>query len=302
MSDKKIFIVTPRGGLCNQLISITNGIIYANYFNRNIHFNGFQLDYKNNDEYICCDKILNFKLLQNNINKLNLSVNILIDITYDKIYKKIDNECLLIKDLYKEIDSPDNLNIDILNIGNLLNVNLPPSNDKINYETISNTINISLDFSDYYINCANNIKTKLNLKSYACVHMRLENDAIDYFSKCYKLTNDCYNRITKNNYIRELDNIYKDKLKYNNIYVCSSLIIQENINNEFYNELKTKYSLVDKNHLINKDDINKYRELYAIIDFIIAKDADYFVGNHPSTFSHYINNYFNIKNKPSKLI
>lgn len=69
----------------------------------------------------------------------------------------------------------------------------------------------------------------------------------------------------------------------------------------FIEKLK-KYSLVDKNHLINKDDVNKYRELYAIIDFIIAKDAEYFIGNDPSSFSHFINNYFKHKNKPSKMI
>jgi len=302
MIDKKIFIVTPRGGLCNQLISVTNGIIYSNYFNRDIHFNGFQLDYKNNQKYIKVDKILNIKKIQTIINELNLSVNILIDIAYDKSYKKIYNEDISIKDLYKEIDTEDNLDIDILNIGNLLNVNLPSSNNEINYQSLANSINISLEFCDYYIDCANLIKKNLNLKNYACVHMRLEDDAINYFSKYYKLTNNSYNRLIKNSYIKELDDIDKNELKYDNIYICSSLIIQDNINNEFYNELKEKYSLVDKNHLINKDDIDKYRELYAIIDFIIAKDADYFVGNQSSSFSHYINNYFNIKDKPSKLI
>lgn len=301
MTDKKIFIVTPRGGLCNQLVSITNGIIYSDYFNRNVHFNGFQVDYKNNEEYVSFDKILNFEKIQNKINKLNLSVNLLIDIKYDKLYKKIDNNNLSIKDLYKDINNPDNLDIDILNIGNLLNVNLPPSN-KIDYINLSNKINIALEFSDYYIDCANSIKKDLKLKNYACVHMRLEDDAIDYFSKYYKITNNTYNKITQKNYIKELEYIHKNKDKYNNIYVCSSLIIQDNINNDFYNELKEKYTLLDKNHLINKNDINKYRELYAIIDFIIAKDADYFIGNQPSSFSHYINNYFNIKNKPSKLI
>ena len=301
MSDKKIFIVTPRGGLCNQLVSITNGIIFSNYFNRDVHFNGFQLDYKNPDEYIAFEKILNFKKLQKSINDLDLKVNIIIEVDYNKKYKMIENANLCIKDMCSEINKRENKNIDILNIGNLLNVNLPP-NDVFNYPNISNILNTSFEFSEYYDECVNYIKKSLNLKQYACVHMRLEDDAINYFSEYYKINKEDYNKNTQNNYIKEIDDIKNNKKTNKKIYICSSLIIQDNMNNDFYREIKKKYSLVDKNHLINKDDINKYRELYAIIDFIIAKDADYFIGNNPSSFSHFINNYFKVKNKESKMI
>jgi len=300
MSEKKIFIVTPRGGLCNQLVSITNGIIFGNYFNRDIHFNGFQLDYKNNEEFVSFDKILDFKKMQNSINNLNLNVNIIIDIDYNKKYKKIENPNLLLKNMCEEIKKHENKDIFILNIGNLLNVILP-LNDKIDYENIYSILNTSIYFSDYYVECANQIKKSLNLTKYACIHMRLEDDAINFFSDYYKINKQTYNKNIQNDYINELDNIKNNKT-YPNIYVCTSLIIQNNINNDFYSSIKNKYSLVDKNHLINKDDINKYRELYAIIDFIIAKDAEYFVGNKPSSFSHFINSYFKSKNKLSKLI
>lgn len=298
VSVKKIFVVTPRGGLCNQLITIVNGIIYGDYFNRDVHFNGFQLDYKNNNEYINVDSILNFKKMQILINKLELSTNMLVSVDYSKKYKKIENIDISIKDLYNEINKEDNKEIDILNIGNLINVSLPP-NDKLNYSNIFYILSNSIEFADDYIIRANIIKKSLKLSNYACIHMRLEDDALDYYSKYFGINIYTFNTQTQTNYLNEIHNIQKI---YKNIYVCSSLIIQDNVNNDFYKEIKDKYMLLDKNHLINKDDLNKYRELYAIIDFIIAKDANCFIGNKPSSFSNCINNYFNLKNKHSKLI
>jgi hypothetical protein len=291
---KKIFIVTPRGGLCNQLVSITKGIIYANYFNRDIHFNGFQLNYNNHNEYIDCDKVLNFNILQYNINKLNLSVNILDSVNYEYNYKVIENLSLSITDLYDIIKIDDN--IDILNIGNLLNVNLPPI---LNYHSISKILYISLEFTDYYITYANNIKKNLNLTDYACIHLRLEDDANDFFSNFMNLDVETYNKKLIDNYLIELENTYKN---YKKIYICSSLGIQNNCKNDFYKEIKEKYSLIDKNNFLQSDNIIENRELCAIIDFIIARDSIYFVGYNLSSFSNYIYNILEVNKKPCKLI
>lgn len=96
--------------------------------------------------------------MQKIINELNLKVNILIEVDYNKKYDEIKNANLSIKDMCAEINKRENKIIDILNIGNLLNVNLPPSSDKINYQDISYILNTSIDFSDYYVQCANQIK------------------------------------------------------------------------------------------------------------------------------------------------
>jgi len=289
--DRKIFIITPRGGLCNQLITITNGIIYGHYFNRDIYFNGFQIDYKNN-EYIDLTSILNLNKLNETINNLKLSTNILLDLNNNEHYK-IENNDLSIKDLYKLIIEKNDIHI--LHIGNLINVNLPEDG----YLNIINTINNSFEFSDDYIKKANLIKKSLNLSKYACVHLRLEDDALNYYSKHLNINIDDFNNITKLKYVKEFNDLTQF---YENIYVCSSLIIQNNINNDFYKEIQNKYRFIDKNNFINKDDINKYRELYAIIDFIIAKDSDYFIGNQNSSFSYFINNFLKSSNKTSKLL
>ena len=63
-----------------------------------------------------------------------------------------------------------------------------------------------------------------------------------------------------------------------------------------------KYLFVDKNDFININDVDNYRELYAIIDFIISKDSIFFIGSKNSSFSYYINNYLEKNNKKSILL
>jgi hypothetical protein len=77
--------------------------------------------------------------------------------------------------------------------------------------------------------------------------------------------------------------------------------MNENINNEFYKNLKTKYNIIDKNDIIKVNE-NECREIYGIIDFIIAQDSLYFCGSDWSSFSIFI--YFNHKKskKDARLI
>ena len=93
-----------------------------------------------------------------------------------------------------------------------------------------------------------------------------------------------------------------------NIYICTSLGIYENYNNVFYQILKKEYNLIDKNDLLNLIEINgvtkglKKRELYGIIDYIIAQDSSYFIGCDWSSFSITLKYNHMIKNKQNKLL
>ena len=76
------------------------------------------------------------------------------------------------------------------------------------------------------------------------------------------------------------------------IYVCTGLNVMENFNNEFYIELKKRYNIVDKQDFLK--DINLFpnisnkRELYAIIDLMIARESSHFIGCDWSSFSYYV--------------
>jgi hypothetical protein len=152
---------------------------------------------------------------------------------------------------------------------------------------------------DKYINIANEIKEKLKLKYYCCVHLRLEDDSINFMKdQNNKLDFNIVNEIYKNKYIEELELLNNTKQK---IYICTSLCMNENFNNIFYKDIKTKYNLIDKNDIININK-NNCREIYGIIDFIIAQDSLYFSGSDWSSFSIYIYSNHKFNNKDAKLI
>jgi len=95
---------------------------------------------------------------------------------------------------------------------------------------------------------------------------------------------------------------YNDLYKNYNIYASTSLGLNDNINNDFYEEIKKKYNLIDKSDLIKDFKDNNYREILAIIDIIIAKDSELFIGTDWSSFSCNIHHTHIINDKKSILI
>ena len=64
MEGKKFLIIRPKYGLCNQLYSISKGIILGIISNRDIIFNGFQLDYRNAENICNFNEIIDINNLQ----------------------------------------------------------------------------------------------------------------------------------------------------------------------------------------------------------------------------------------------
>jgi hypothetical protein len=320
INNKKLLIIRPRCGLTNQLSCIAKGIIYAHITNRNLYIDKFQIDYRDYENFKNMNDIINIKKLQNTINKLNLNVIIENNIYYNlsnnlsnnninidnKIYdiKKIntfkDIEIYFLQDIISIILHEENNSIINLDIDNPISSVIPEEYNLILYE-----IMIEIDFVEELKNISNNIINKLNLKNYTCIHLRLENDAINYINNFTNIGYDNVNKIYKEKYLLEY-NFFKNNK--NNVYVCTSLC-KDDINFDFYNDLKSKFNLKDNNDFVANDFIsNDYinysncREIHGIIDYLIAKNADYFLGCDWSGFSLYINYYYTKNNKYSKLI
>jgi hypothetical protein len=303
--NKNILIIKPRYGLCNQLSSISKGIIYAYLSNRDIIFNGFQLDYRHDDNLLDFQEVINIDELQKTINKFNLNVKI----TSNKniVGKKIDTgtneEISHIKDFIPYLFLPNNVREQILDIGNPITSIIP-----IEHMKLQNAIECEITFSLKYNIMANNIIEKIKLKDYICLHLRLEDDAINYMKilKGYENTDlDAINIIYKNKYLERLGFLKNNKIIDNQmIYICTSLGIDRNINNDFYKDIKKEFGLIDKTDIMNINILEdcKCREIYAIIDFIIAKKSTHFIGIDWSSFSLQIYNSHLANNKLAELI
>ena len=296
--SEKFLIVTPKYGLCNQIITISKGIIFAIITKRNIIFNSFQMDFKNEDNICNFEDVIDIDVINNILKEKNININIYSNniIPNKDLINKIyigSNEDISkftdFTDFFNLLSIPINYNEIYLDIENPVYVSIPNEYFELYYYII-----INIKFVNKYIKISNIIKEKINLKNYISVHLRLEDDSIHYLKK--NLDFNTVNELYKKMYINELDNICKLNKQ---IYVSTSLEIFDNFNNNFYKEIKEKYNLLDKNDIVELSDC---REICAIIDYIISNDSDEFIGSDWSSFSLLINNKHINNNKPSKLI
>jgi len=292
--SNKIFILEPRSGLCNQLNCIAIGLMLGVLYERNIYFHGFQNDYSNEDIICNFDQIIDIEHLNKILKDLNLKTIILTELPENKNIQDIpvmvnnNNEPIhKIKDIYLHLNNYYNLHHNILNIKNPISSYIPES-----YIDFYNNIRSNIKFHKKFIDIANKIKEKYELYNYCCIHLRMEDDAINFGADKYHNTFENINDVHKQIYINEFETL--DKIETQK-YICTSLVLSENKNNLFYKVIKKKYNLIDKNDIIHdfdifKDNEYKQRELYGIIDFLIAIDSDYFVGCDWSSFSDSIIN------------
>lgn len=303
--SNKILIIRPIHGLCNQINSLVKGILLAHQTNRNLYIDQFQIDCNHIEKRDNIDKIYDLQKLQNIIDFLKLHVKILktLHIKDNSTIKKLniqhedDYSNIHIEKYMKE--NENELIIDIENLS--LFYDIKNHDFKKKYDQLR----INIPFNNKYIELAEKIMETFHLKNYVCIHLRLEDDCIIYMKKCLNDPN-----ITKDQIIEIYQRVYEKELEelkqYNvKIYICTSLGIYSNQLNSYYKQLKNKYNLIDKNDLINSFSINtkiKCRELYGIIDFLIAKNANYFVGCEWSSFSLLISKISHFYNKRFKLL
>ena len=301
----KILIIRPIHGLCNQINSLVKGILLAYHTNRNLYIDQFQIDCNHIEKRNSIDQIYDLEKLQTIIDFFKLDVKILeeINIKDNSIIKKLniqhenDYNNIIIENYMK--NNENELILDIENLSLFFDIK------KHNLEEIYEQLRINLPFHNKYVELSEKIKETFHLQNYVCVHLRLEDDCFDYMKKCLNdqaiTKNDIIN-IYKSVYEKELEELRKYKVK---IYICTSLGIYSNQLNSYYKKLKNKYNLIDKNDLINSFSLNakiKCRELYGIIDFLIAKNANYFIGCEWSSFSILISKASQFYNKNSKLL
>jgi len=313
-----VFIITPRFGLCNQLLCIANGIVIANKFNRDLIINKFQKNWNGNiNENLCTiEDIIDIEKFNILLNNLQIKI---------KILSNIDNKIIESSDYIKFV--PGNIH-DCKNIINYINIDINITKSRlilgnivsqefndINDVNLKDQIKVQIPFNNLFYQIANNIKKELNLNNnYQSCHLRIEDDAILCFSDILKINTKDYNT--------KLINFYnKNILDCNKIYICSGLdlpnniansisilakkvdvpIYEKHLNYQYYKDLINNNNILVRNK-INNEFISDHRELNAIVDLLIAYDGSYFIGSGVSSFSLFIANYFRLNNKKNILL
>ena len=299
----QIFVLEPRSGLCNQLNCIAIGIILGIKYSRNIYFNGFQVDYLNENVLNNFEDIIDINHLNNILKEYKINTKILKninenldDISILEINNELINDC---KNIYKYLSLQNNIEKNIINIKNPISTYIPED-----FTNLYNYIKLNIKFNDKYINIANQIIEKYKLSDFCCIHLRMEDDAIEFTEeKLNKFDNNLVNDIYKQTYISEIEKISKLDVK---IYVCTSLGLSDNKNNLFYKVIKKQYDLIDKNDFMKDiklfDNNYEHRELYGIIDYLVALKSCYFIGCDWSSFSIAIKNHHEFFKKDYNLL
>jgi hypothetical protein len=304
MAPRGIFIVKPHGGLCNQLQSITKGILLGQKYNRDIYIDMFHTNVYDNSK-CAITEVLNITELNSMLTKLNIPINILITlypdiecnikhlygVEYDKI-PTLDN-------LNNIIKLQENINTQYLDIGAPVSLCIYKSFG-LHFDNYSNpyhNIMCNMPFHTKFYHLANTIKTHLNLTDYSCIHLRIEDDAINYYSNVFNIEKDVLTNALLKFYKKQIQQNYDRR-----IYICTGLSYFKNTHNTFYKLLKSENSnIVDKQYFKIDNYYTKNRELLAIIDYIIAKDATKFVGWGFSSFSILLHVLHKNKDNPSEL-
>lgn len=300
-----MFIISPRIGLCNQLQCIVKGILLGIKYNRNVYINKFQINLYRNDlcdinEILNIDKINNY-LLSKNIENCKIITNIdkeiinnLENYKLPKIdYNKVSTELFINNHIEEDIDKS------IIYLGNLVSLCIWQSfaYHWVDYNNLYYNLMSNIVFHDKFYQLKDFIKNNLNLVNYTTVHLRIEDDALNHFSHCYKKSVSTYNKL--------LLSFYEKKMKQvtNRMYICSGMLKYDNtINFHYYKKMMSENPLLcdKKNIKIDSYYLNN-RELIAIIELLLAYDSDKFIGCGISSFSRCIETYF-ICNKNNKNI
>ena len=297
-----MFIISPKLGLCNQLQTITKGILLSIKYNRNLYIDNFQIDLDNNDKtYI--GNILNIKeineFLENKIQTTIKIVDILNKPFHDFYLPTIDYNNISNMTYINDIIEL-NQHMEIIYLGNITSLDIDKSfayswnnysETNLYYFIISN-----LRFHDLFYNVKDYIKQYLKLTTFNCMHLRIEDDALVHFSSCYHLPMMTYNE----KLIKFYDSYIQSQTQ--KTYVCSGILKFHNtINLNYYKKIIKKNNLCDKDRIPLNTHFIKNRELIAIVDLLIAFDSEYFIGSEISSFSQLIMIHHKLHKKESLL-
>ena len=149
--------------------------------------------------------------------------------------------------------------------------------DSLEFKHTTNDIYNNIIFSDIFIYQSNNFINKINITNNCnvnIIHLRLEQDAIDFWSEPNKMTRDNFKIKLSEKYINLITKLINKNDK--------SIILTYNTDNIVINYLKNN----NYNYYVDEKTKNNNRELNAIIDMYNSKHCNnIFIAVGGSTFS-----------------
>jgi hypothetical protein len=278
----KIDICKTGRGLVNQFINLINGIHLSNGVERYIYNPRFLPNYYSTD-WIPLSEVFDIPHLNQMFSDLGFYVRIITDETIGQkewikpeYYNNVCNDkCManILNKLSKE-------KYTYLDLGDVFSVSIEKNK---NIEKIELDLYSNMRFTSGFHEALDYIKSNFLGDKYNVVHLRLEDDFIAPYSGHFGHTYEEYSMILLNRYLEMMENMFLPDSK---IYIATHLLKKEYPNNYIIDLIRDKYpNIVTTTPWRDQINLPQGREIDAIIDYLIATNAQNFVGMHGSTFS-----------------
>lgn len=296
----KIDIQHTGRGLVNQFINLVNGITLCNPIGRHIYNPRF-LPYYNNTDWIPLSNIIDIDHLNKILASLKFTTRIITE-------ESVGQEKWIKSNRYNKVCSTDS-RIQILevlseeknkyvDIGDVFSASLEKDShiDKFELEFFRN-----IKFVSQFQVALNYIQDNYLGQKYNVVHLRLEDDFVAPFSSLFrKYSYQEYTMILMNRYLEHMDKMFSPDDK---IYIATHLSKSHYENNYVIDLIREKYpniiiSVPWREHV----SLPLGREVDAIVDFMIGRNALNFIGMHGSTFSILISKVNQARGKKSEIV
>ena len=282
-------------GLVNQMYSLVNAALIGHYTDKHIIVEHFYPDYNKSDT-VRLDKIIDLQRFNCLLCKLGLRTSVSPSIIPGDIgyvngfvnskYLNPTKETFETKGFIRTLQLLREERGLAINIGDTFSDFIFQRNEDPQIVDIFVKLITGITFTHPFRQVVDHIKETTPLKNYKAVHLRLEDDILPHVgsgrSAAYRkhISQHCQPSET--------------------IYLATHLTKSENRMNGAVDELRSQYPKTVILSDWRKDFPNfmKGRDIDAIIDYMICRDADLFIGWHPSTFSRILLYWFSCSKKP----
>jgi len=280
-------------GLFNQLNILVNSIILAHYAGRDVAVNWFYPNYRSRTQYPI-EKVIDIPELNSRIREYGLEpyVGTL------KNTKQIQssrlsggfyncNELEIFKVHQEQPSSSIRLEC---GDSAIFYRNVDPFLSDLYFSLIAH-----IPFTDHIKQTVHQIKCSFNLNNYHAVHLRLEDDMLN-FKQIREPNNINFVSKTHNTYLETMRLLFNTN---DQIFIATDLGKNAHKCNWILDEIKNLYpnAITSENWRDSHPDFPTGREFDAIVDYLLCQGAESFIGFGSSTFSDTLLNYFEYQKK-----
>lgn len=278
-------------GLVNQLYALINGIMIGHFTDRLISVRDFCPNY-NTNEKLSIGKVFDIGRLNVVLRELGLKTQVGTNgrgystVRHRLNIKDVDDIAIL--KILNDLKEPA-IDLDFTWFTQFVKSSRPDIKSMF-FELLTR-----LPFKREFTEVVESLKNRLQLSNYKVIHLRLEDDMIKFRTETSG--DKEFGEKQRQSFIGRIKELFSSEDK---LFIATDLGKSENRYNNVLEQLLIDYpnARTSKGWREHHPGIPVGRELDAIIDYLICRDGEFFLGDSSSTFSTVLMESFVLKKRP----